>query len=180
MSEPKKPYSDKAYKYLFRGRGRRKSLGEIKNSFSLRDYPAYQYYRDNSKLANLKDVENYIEHGKIVSKFYELVGEKITEASGGVFIEGLGYFGVIQEMGKVVAHNLTDGSVRLNPKTDNKVYNLAFVPIEKENVFKSWVFDYSFSTKVKKGLCNKLKAGKKYTFNASLFFSKLRGRGNDL
>lgn len=111
MSTPGKPFSKEAYKYLFRNRGRNKSLGELGSSFSLRDYKAYQYYRDNSKLANLEDIENFVEHGKIVSKFYDLVGQKLTEASGGVFVDGLGYFGIIQEMGKGVSHNPKDGSV---------------------------------------------------------------------
>jgi hypothetical protein len=115
-----------------------------------------------------------------VSKFYEIVGEKIAESSGGVFVDGLGYFGVIQEMDNKSSHNPVDGSIKLNPRTDNKIYNLAFVPIETDNIFKPWVFDYSFSRKVKKALSISLKAGKKYTFNASLFFNKLRKQGNDL
>lgn len=180
MKTPSKPFTKEAFRYIFRSRGRKKSLGELGGSFSLRSYKAYQYYRDNSKLANLEDVENYIEHGKIISKFYEIVGEKITSTSGGVFVNGLGYFGVIQEMDKRSSHNPVDGSIKLNPRTDNKIYNLAFVPIDTSNIFKSWVFDYSFSRKVKKALCVNLKAGKKYTFNASLFFNKARKTGNDL
>ena len=180
MKTPSKPFTKEAFRYIFRSRGRKKSIGELGSSFSLRDYKAYQYYRDNSKLANLEDVENYIEHGKIISKFYEIVGEKMTESSGGVFVDGLGYFGVIQEMGTKSSHNPIDGSIKLNPRTDNKIYNLAFVPIEKDNIFKSWVFDYSFSRKVKKALSVSLKEVKKYTFNASFFFGKARKKGNDL
>ena len=78
------------------------------------------------------------------------------------------------------SHNPKDGSIKLNPRTDNKIYNIAFVPIDSDNLFKTWVFDYSFSRKVKKALCDNLKAGKKYTFNASLFFRKARKQGNDL
>lgn len=180
MSKPSKPFTKEAFKYIFRSRGRKKSIGDLGSSFSLRDYKAYQYYRDNSKLANLEDVQNYIEHGKIISKFYEIVGEKITSTSGGVFVNGLGYFGIIQEMDNRSSHNPKDGSIKLNPRTDNKIYNIAFVPIDSDNLFKTWVFDYSFSRKVKKALCNNLKAGKKYTFNASLFFRKARKQGNDL
>lgn len=180
MSKPSKPFTKEAFKYIFRSRGRKKSIGDLGSSFSLRDYKAYQYYRDNSKLANLEDVQNYIEHGKIISKFYEIVGEKITSTSGGVFVEGLGYFGIIQEMDNRSSHNPKDGSIKLNPRTDNKIYNIAFVPIDSDNLFKTWVFDYSFSRKVKKALCDNLKAGKKYTFNASLFFRKARKQGNDL
>ena len=180
MSKPSKPFTKEAFKYIFRSRGRKKSIGDLGSSFSLRDYKAYQYYRDNYKLANLEDVQNYIEHGKIISKFYEIVGEKITSTSGGVFVNGLGYFGIIQEMDNRSSHNPKDGSIKLNPRTDNKIYNIAFVPIDSDNLFKTWVFDYSFSRKVKKALCNNLKAGKKYTFNASLFFRKARKQGNDL
>jgi len=180
MSTPNKPFTKEAFKYIFRSRGRKKSIGDLGSSFSLRDYKAYQHYRDTSKLANLDDVQNYIEHGKIISKFYEIVGERITESSGGVFVDGLGYFGVIQEMGNKISHNPVDGSIKLNPRTDNKIYNLAFVPIETDNIFKPWVFDYSFSRKVRRALSISLKAGKKYTFNASLFFNKLRKQGNDL
>ena len=180
MKKPSKPFTKEAFRYIFRSRGRKKSIGDLGGSFSLRDYKAYQYYRDNSKLANLEDIQNYIEHGKIISKFYEIVGENITSRSGGVFVNGLGYFGVIQEMDNRSSHNPKDGSIKLNPRTDNKIYNIAFVPIETDNIFKTWVFDYSFSRKFKKALCDSLKSGKKYTFNASLFFRKARKQGNDL
>lgn len=180
MKTPSKPFTKEAFRYIFRSRGRKTSIGDLGGSFSLRDYKAYQYYRDNSKLANLEDIQNFTEHGKIISQFYEIVGDKLASTSGGVFVNGLGYFGVIQEMDNRSSHNPVDGSIKLNPRTDNKIYNLAFVPIETDNIFKPWVFDYSFSRRVKKALCDNLKAGKKYTFNASLFFRKARKTGNDL
>lgn len=180
MTDQKMPYSKAEYAYKFRSRGRKHSLGELGKSFSIIDHKAYQYYNTNSKLSSRENVANYVEHGKIISEFYKLAGEKLLEASGGIFLDNLGYFGIIQEMGKRVAHDRSDGSIRLNPKTDNIIYNIGYVPIDKSNLFKSWVFDYSFSTKVKNGLCKSLKSGKKYTFNASLFFNKLRRIGNDL
>lgn len=172
--------SEKAYKYNMRWRGRRRTLGELGGSFSIIDYKSYQYYSANSKLANRKDVANYVEHGKIISEFYRIAGEKITEASGGVFLDGLGYFGIIQEMKKKLTHDRQTGELKINPKTDNVIYNIAFVPIGKTNVFRPWVFDYAFTTKIKKALCEKLKSGMTYSFNASLFFNKLRKTGNDL
>jgi len=172
--------SDKAYKYGMRWRGRRRTLGGLGGSFSIIDYKAYQHYIKNSKLANRKDVANYVEHGKIISEFYKIAGEKLTEASGGVFIENLGYFGIIQEMKKKLARDRQTGQLKMNTKTDNVIYNIAFVPIDKSNIFRPWVFDYAFTAKIKKALCEKLKSGMTYSFNASLFFNKLRKTGNDL
>lgn len=174
------PFSKAAYAYNFRPRGRKHSLGELGKSFSITDHKAYQHYKNNSELSTRENVANYVEHGKIISEFYRLAAEKLIEASGGIFLENLGYFGIIQEMGKRTAHDPVDGSIRFNPRTDNIIYNIAYVPIDKSNIFKSWVFDYSFSPKVKGSLCKSLKSGKKYTFNASLFFNKLRKVGNDL
>lgn len=173
-------FSDKAYKYVMRWRGRKQTIGALGKSFSIIDHKAYQYYKDNSKLANRKDVENYVEHGKIISEFYRIAGEKLTESSGGIFIENLGYFGIIQEMKKKLMHSREDGQLKMNPKTDNVIYNIAYVPISKDNIFRPWVFDYTFTTKIKKALCAKLKSGKRYSFNASLFFNKLRKTGNDI
>jgi hypothetical protein len=161
-------------------RGRKHTIGVLGSSFSIVDHKAYQYYKENSKLANRKDVANYIEHGKIISEFYRIAGEKLTEASGGIFLEGLGYFGIIQEMRKKLVHDNKTREKKLNLKTDNIIYNIAFVPIDKDNCFRPWVFDYSFSTRVKGQLCKELKSGKKYSFNASLFFNKLKKLGNDL
>lgn len=177
---PKKPFSKAAFAYHFRSRGRAHSLGELEKSFSIIDHKAYQHYINNSKMANRKDVSNYVEHGKIISMFYKIAGEKLVEARGGLFLEGLGYFGIIQEMSNRPSHNRSDGSILLNPKTDNKIYNIAYVPIDKTNVLKTWVFDYSFCVSVKKALSVSLKSGKKYSFNASLFFHRLRKAGNNI
>ena len=172
--------SDKAFKYSMRWRGRKQTIGIVGKSFSIVDYNSYKYYLEHSKLANRQDIANYVEHGKIISEFYRIAGQKITEASGGVFLDGLGYFGIIQEMKKKLTHDRQTGELKVNPKTDNTIYNIAFVPINKDNILRPWVFDYSFARAIKKELCNKLKAGKTYSFNASLFFNKLRKTGNDL
>jgi hypothetical protein len=172
--------SEKAFKFNTRWRGRKQTIGVLGESFSIVDHKAYQYYKENSKLANRQDVANYVEHGKIISEFYRIAGEKIVEAKGGIFLEGLGYFGIIQEMKKKPTHDRQTGELKFNPKTDNIIYNIAFVPIDKDNILRPWVFDYSFSRKIKKALCNSLKSGKTYSFNASLFFNKLRKTGNDL
>jgi hypothetical protein len=180
LTEIKKTVSKAAKAFQFRARGRTQTIKGIGGSFSIIDHKAYQYYMQNSKLFNRKDVENYVEHGKIISMFYKIAGEKLIEAPGGIFLEGLGYFGIIQEMKKKLYHNRATGVLEMNPKTDNTIYNIGYVPINKENSFKTWVFDYSFTNKIKKALCISLKSGNKYSFNASLFYNKLRKTGNDL
>jgi hypothetical protein len=173
-------FTDKAFKYVMRWRGRVRTIGELGGSFSIINYKAYQYYINNSKLANREDISDYVEHGKIISEFYRIAGEKIVEASGGLFIENFGYFGIIQEMKKKPAMDRRTGNLFLNPKTDNIIYNIAFVPIDKTNIFRPWVFDYAFIKPIKKALCKQLKSGMIYSFNASLFFNKLRKTGNDI
>lgn len=180
VTKSNKPLSNKAFAFKRRWRGRVQTLGVLGSSFSIIDHKAYSYYLKNSKLANRQDISKYSEHGKIISMFYKIVGEKIVESDGGVFIEGLGYFGIIQEMNKKMFMDKRTGEKMFNPKTDNIIYNIGFVPITKDNVFKPWVFDYSFTKAIKKSLSEKLKSGKKYSFNASLFFNKLRKTGNNL
>lgn len=157
--------------------GRTKSL-ENEKSFSIIDHKAYQYYLDNSKIANREDIKHYVEHGKILSELYSIIGEKIVEASGGIFIDNFGYFGIIQaQKGRLYE---TYHEKKTNPATDNIIYKIGFVPISKNNNLKPWVFDSSFVKSVKQNLKNALRSGKKYSFNASLFFNNILQRGNDL
>lgn len=159
------------YKPYKEGRGRIYSTIENVPTFSIINHKSYRFFLDNKKITERKDVKNYVEYGKIISEFYRIVGEKMVESTGGVYIEDLGYFGVVQEF---VKRSSTYTGPKLNLHTDRMVYNLAYVPIDKTNNFKSWTFDYSFVDSVKKKLSKALKKGKKYTFNPSLFFNNVR------
>jgi len=157
--------------------GRLKSLAD-ERSFSIIDHKAYRFYLDNSKIQTRKDIGNYVEHGKILAELYNIIGEKIVESEGGVYINNLGYFGVVQaQKGKIykVFHEK-----KLNPATDNIIYKIGFVPISKNNNLKPWVFDSSYYKSIKQSLKKALKSGKKYSFNASLFFNNILQKGNDL
>ena len=152
--------------------GRKKSLlGEA--SKSIIDHKAYQYYLQNSKIGNREDVKHYVEHGKILSELYSIIGEKIVESQGGVFINNFGYFGIIQN-NKSMYQEKPGAPKKINTATDNIIYKIAFVPITKNNNLKPWVFDAGFIKSIKKSLSVALKAGKKYSFNVSLFFNLLR------
>lgn len=146
---------------------------------SIIDHKAYRFYLDHSKIANREDVKHYVEHGKILAQAYEIIGEKIVESEGGIFIEGFGYFGVVQAS-KGMYRDAPHLQKKLNPATDNIIYRIGFVPISKNNNLKPWVFDSSYYKSIKQGLKKALKSGKKYSFNASLFFNFLRKKGNDL
>lgn len=180
MEGIKKRFSLKTFTYNFRNRGRRVSLDPTRKTFSIIDYKAFSYYIKNNKEENKGKIKNYVEHGKIISALYKIIGEKIVSSEGGVFMEGLGYFGIIQEMKNRPAKTKSGDKLIFNPKTDGIIYNIAYVPIDKTNTFKVWAFDYSFVQTIKTKLSIALKASKKYTFNPSLFFYKLKTSGNDL
>lgn len=167
------------YKSKLRNRGRSISLGHVKNSFSIITYKAYKYYSEKTKRKNKEEIQNYVEHGKIISEIYKILGEKITESQGGVFMDGLGYFGIVQETHKKPAKTILRSQIKLNPKTGNKIYSIGYVPIEKTNTFKAWVFDYSFVRLIRHNLSVQLKNSKKYSFNPSLFFYKLKKTNNN-
>ena len=157
--------------------GRLKSLVEEK-SFSIIDHKAYRFYLDNSKIETRKDIKHYVEHGKILAELYNIIGEKIVESEGGVYINGFGYFGVVQaQKGRTYK---VYGEKKLNPATENIIYKIGFVPISKNNNLKPWVFDSSYYKSIKQNLKKALRSGKKYSFNASLFFNNILQKGNDL
>lgn len=145
--------------------------GDLK-AFSVVDYQAFRYYRDNNKYRNVDNTPDYVKHGKILSRYYELIGEKLVESDGGVFIEGLGYFGaVIDPVIKITSYFGQD-KLLINKNTSGYSYHLAFIPISYDNALREWVADNSFSSKVRTAFSKALKSGKKYSFNFIYFFNK--------
>ncbi len=146
-------------------------MGDLK-PLSVIDYKAFKFYRENSKSRNIKNTENYVEHGKILSKYYAKIGEKIVESEAGVFIENLGYFSGIVDTVKQYTSYPKQDSVMLNRNTSGYKFFLMFVPISRDVLLKEWVADGNFSTKVKKSFSKALKEGKKFKFNPSYFIRK--------
>jgi len=142
------------------------------DSFSVIDYQAFKHYRDNNKYRNAVNTPNYVEHGKILSRYYELIGEKLVDSTGGVFIEGMGYFGAVIDPKITVVSYFGQEKLLINKQTSGYNYMLTFVPISKDSVLREFVADNSFSKKVKKAFSASLKAGKKYSFNFLPFFKK--------
>lgn len=141
-------------------------------SMSVIDYQAFKYYRENNKLRDDKNTPNYVEHGKILSKYYKKIGEKIIEAEAGVFIEGLGYFSGVVDTKKDFTPYLFTQKINLNRATGGYKFFLIFIPITKDNLLREWVADGSFVLPLRKAYSQALVNGKKFSFNPSYFINK--------
>lgn len=153
-------------------------MGDIK-PLSVIDYNAFKFYRENSKKRDTKNTPNYVEHGKILSRYYAKIGEKIVESDAGVFIENLGYFSGIVDTIKDYTSYPNQDKIMLNRNTSGYKFFLIFVPIAKDISLKEWVADGNFSTKIKKSFSKALKEGKKFKFNPSYFISKYTNKLNN-
>ena len=140
-------------------------------AMSVIDYKAFKFYRENSKLRNPENTPNYVEHGKILSKYFLKINESIIKSEGGVFIEGLGYFSGVIDTQKDYTPFLGK-EILLNRNTSGYKMFLIFIPISKDNILKEWVADASFTKKMKIVFSRALKEGKKYNFNPSYFIKK--------
>ena len=148
------------------------------DAMSVIDYEAFKFYKENSKKRNINNTPNYVEHGKILSKIYEKIGQKISQCPGGVFIENLGYFSGVVDMVK----NFTgyfNGSINLNRNTSGYKFFLIFVPIAKDSTLREWVADGSFTGKVKKSFSETLNNGVKFKFSPNYFIKKYNKKRND-
>lgn len=140
---------------------------------SVINYESFKYYRDKSKNRTEENTPNYVAHGKILSKFYSKIGEKITVSEAGVFIENLGYFsGITDTLKRYTSYN--KGSLMLNRATSGYKFFLIFIPISKDDSLREWVADNSFSRKVKKEFSKALKKGVKFKFNPYFFINKYK------
>lgn len=144
-------------------------------TFSVIDYKAFKHYRENSKFRNEDTTPNYVEHGKILSKFYDKIGQKIVASTGGVFIEGMGYFGAVINPVIHITSYYGQEKLMINKSTSGYSYYLAFIPIGTDSILREWVADNSFSSKVRKNFSKSLKEGKKYSFNFTSFL-KMHGK----
>lgn len=149
------------------------------DTLSVIDYNAFKFYRENSKNRNIENTKNYVEHGKILSRYYSKIGEKIVQAEAGVFIEDLGYFSGIVDTVKDYNSYPNQNNVMLNRNTSGYKFFLIFIPISKDVTLKEWVADNNFSAKIKKEFSKALKEGKKFKFNPSYFIKKYSNKNKN-
>ena len=154
-------------KMPIRKRGIRKRFRKLKNidKTSLIDFKAYVFYREKSKLATRETVQHYIEYGKLISEFYRIVAEKIVEDPDGVYIDFLGYFGVMCYEDRNFRY---DFAKKKKVLTDKYAFKLMFVPNKRHLL--AWVADNNFSLKLRQSLKKSIKTtNREYTFNCGLF-----------
>lgn len=133
----------------------------------LLDYSTHKYYVNNYKRTRPKELhaKSRKEFLDILSTFYQIIGEQLLEREGGVCIKELGYF-FIWEIPRKMNYDLLnkDGyTSKFNYATDHKMYSPILIPAKR---IKYWYLDKAFTAPIKKGLRDKLRAGKRYKMYA--------------
>lgn len=140
-------------------------------TYSTIDHKAYVFYRENSDLVTRQLVENYVDYGKMMTLFYRIAEEKLTDNLSGVYLDGLGYFGVCRYY----------NSLKIKPwylKKESKLnhsetFFLSYVPISTRVIDRIYTMDLSFTKIIRKRLTQRIREGFSYMFNPSVFYYKL-------
>lgn len=147
------------------------AIGDI-GKISLNSKECYLHYKNSTK-AFTPEVRRQPAHSKVITAFYKKIADKMVESEGGVFIDNLGYFTVMQYPFKEVNKApYADQEHFFNFHSDNKPYHPMFIGIARNKyLFNIWTMDRTFSRRrVKKPLSEAIKAKKKYkTFMATLY-----------
>lgn len=150
---------------------RSKKLPNIK-TYSTIDHKAYVYYKDNSEIVTRKLVEHYVEYGKLMTCFYNIVEEHLADNLSGVYLDDIGYFGVCkyQDPPKFRPWYLWQ-EAKLNI---SECFYMMYVPISVHIIDRIYTMDTSFTKRVRGLLTKRVKEGFEYMFNPSAFYYKLR------
>lgn len=132
---------------------------------------AYQDFikKDRSKVKGyIKDKDRY---SILIHSFFKKVGHYLVESDNGVFIEGLGYFGICMDPSNPIVFQANKKQYT-NFKTNFRTYTIVFIPISKDNGMLNWKMDYCFSRRIKQNLKEKILSGKKYKFIPEFFINQ--------
>jgi len=155
---------------------KKSNLKAIKN-YSTIDHKAYVFYREKTKIGTRQSVAHYVEYGKLISTFYEIVNEELADSLGGVYVKGLGYFSVLKYFKTAKAGMMRNSETNkwekmLNYKED--YFYIAFIPISKNIRRKLFLLDYAYTKKFKDKITENIKKGYYWMCNASLFYRDKR------
>ena len=153
-----------------------RTIGKSINFASSKSFSFYlKRIRGNKKKHMAKKSDMF--YKAVLNCYTKLIAEKMIENPDGVYIEGLGYFGMllIKTGGtnvKVFNRELREvhEEFELLPHSDGMTFSPHFVPIEKTQMFRTWVMDCSFYGPLKRRMVSKLLKGFKYNFQAPLFY----------
>lgn len=139
---------------------------------SIVNFEAYVDFREkNREIATRDAVENFQTYGKIVSLFYKKVGEYMIESSEGVWIDKLGYFGVMNTNKKRLPDvNVLFNEEEFNWETGGYSFCLLYQPYQVTSMaFRTFTFDYSYTYGIRSKFSKKLKTGFRYNYNGQMF-----------
>lgn len=131
----------------------------------LTDREAFAFYRNNAKFRSLSTTPRMEAHSKIVRAFYKEIADNMIESSGGVFLEGFGYFVNLMNPKKTVVNmkrKWAKKDLYLNPHTKSRVFHPVFLPITYHFKLKLFIMDRMFNRDLKTRLKNKLISKMKY------------------
>lgn len=138
---------------------------------------SYKYYKRHRRKFKHKEVLKHHEYTEITNLFTELIAEHLVNNPDGVFIEDIGYFGMLMVKTGGMSYKVFDTDYRevyedfdLLSHSSGMSFSPHFVPIERSQILRTWVMDATANLKVKKNMIEKLKEGIKYRFNAPLFY----------
>jgi hypothetical protein len=129
---------------------------------NLSDRENFQYYREAAK-GYSKRFKHRDEYQRFVRLFFKEVAKQLVDSVGGVYLKGIGYFGVLMLPEKTQLKYRFGGISNFNPHTDNYTYRLTFYPEQRANtMLPLFGMEREFIMGVKKRLVRNLKSGVRY------------------
>lgn len=131
------------------------------------DMKAYYFYRQEvDKIPSSYRIRTYREWKKIVKAIWKETSVSLLESTGGVNINGFGYFvNWMCPLKKVVRRFNGEKIVNrgFNDHTEHHSFHPMFLPqVVYGNPFAEWTMDYKFTDDFKRALYKKLISGQKY------------------
>ena len=119
-------------------------------------------YRSYDKISDKNRVSDREELRKLMKTICKTIGNQIVERPGGVHIKRLGYLFVWKIPRKMTYHTKIKGEglkEHYNYHSDHHMFSPVFLPsIDHRKTLSDWSMDNSFTSKVKQGIKDKVKA----------------------
>ena len=132
----------------------------VVNKISILDNRFHQNYKD-FKYGNGRPL-GYLRWKNIVNTFFTVVSDKIIDSQSGVYLEDLGYFGVMKYP-KVPDHALNMMNTYKSME-GGVIYKITFLPIRKDSKFDMWTFESGIARTLERRVYDKVYSRHKYKF----------------
>lgn len=112
------------------------------------------------------------EYNRIINRILQITADGIVNRSGGVELDGLGYFCNWMTPEPALHTHRVMGQLRTNLTTGRYWYNTAlFTFTNRINYFAGWYMESAFTKPIVNGIYKEIKAGRKYTIHVELLKS---------